>query len=157
MGTGKGNGGGAIEGIVAAGTVIVLHPHVAVCTRTNEVGDLFVATLGSPIIAASGLTVPAGVIVTVQVSAFDPGSSGDGALEFVVRSFGREPDGSVPVFHSAPDTGAATAGPTPTRVAPSDPLVGHARTEKTPLGTCVPREGTLRITLTRAVRLIVGG
>ncbi len=155
LGTGK--GGGATEGIVAAGTVVVLHPHVAVCTRTNEVGDLFVATLGSPIIAVGGLTVPAGVIVTVQVSAFDPGSSGDGALEFVVRSFGREPDGSVPVFHSAPDTGAVGAGgPVPTSVAPSDPLVGHARTEKTLLGTCVPREGTLRIMLTRAVRLVVG-
>jgi hypothetical protein len=157
LGTGK--AGGVREGIVAAGTVVVLHPHVAVCTRTNEVGDLFVATLGSPIIAVGGLTVPAGVIVTVQVSAFDPGSSGDGALEFVVRSFGRESDGSVPIFHPAPDTGTVGGGggPVPTNVAPSDPLVGHARTEETLLGTCVPREGMLRITLTRAVRLVVGG
>jgi hypothetical protein len=147
---------GAAEGTISAGTVVLLNPHVAVCTRTNAVGDLFVATLASPILATGGLTIPAGVIVTVQVSALNPAPGGGATMEFVVRGFGREPDGTVPVLHPAPDSSSA-AGAAPTSVAPADPLVGHARTEQTLIGTCVPREGTLRITLLHAARIVEGG
>jgi hypothetical protein len=156
VGAGARAGGGVASGILPAGTVVVLHPHVAVCARMNEVGDLFVATLGSPIIASSGLTVPAGVIVTVQVSAFDRTADSGATMEFVVRGFGREPDGAVPVLHAIADSGATAAwsgGRAP--IAPSDPLVGHARTERTPLGSCVPSEGTLRIVLVHAAQLVI--
>jgi hypothetical protein len=138
---------GVAAGHVSAGTVIVLSPHVSVCTRFNAVGDLFVSTLTSPIVGAGGVTIPAGVIVSVQITAVARSPGGGAVLDFAVRSFGRLQDGSVPEL--TPELGDITA--------PVGRLAGHAMTEATLLGTCVPRDGELRLTLTQPVRILRRG
>jgi hypothetical protein len=138
---------GVAAGHVSAGTVIVLRPHVSVCTRFNAVGDLFVSTLTTPIVGAGGVTIPAGVIVSVQITAVARSPGGGAVLNFAVRSFGRLQDGSVPEL--TPELADITA--------PVGRLAGHATTEATLLGTCVPRDGELRLTLTQPVRILNRG
>lgn len=138
---------GVAAGHVSAGTVIVLSPHVAVCPRFNAVGDLFVSTLTTPIVGAGGVTIPAGVIVSVQVTSVGRSEGGGAVLEFAVRNFGRLQDGSVPQL--SPEPAEITA--------PVGRLSGHAMTEMTALGTCVPRDGELRLILTQPVRIVSRG
>lgn len=138
---------GVAAGHVSAGTVIVLSPHVAVCPRFNAVGDLFVSTLTTPIVGAGGVTIPAGVIVSVQVTSVGRSEGGGAVLEFAVRNFGRLQDGSVPEL--SPESTEITA--------PVGRLSGHAMTETTALGTCVPRDGELRLILTQPVRIVPRG
>jgi hypothetical protein len=138
---------GVAAGHVSAGTVIVLSPHVSVCTRFNAVGDLFVSTLTTPIVGAGGVTIPAGVIVSVQITAVARSPGGGAVLDFAVRSFGRLQDGSVPEL--TPELADITA--------PVGRLSGQAMTEATLLGTCVPRDGELRLMLTQPVRIVQRG
>ncbi len=134
---------GVAPGLVTAGTVIVLNPHVAVCTRFNAVGDLFVSTLATPIVGAGGITIPAGVIVSMQITALHRTPGGGGELDFAVRNFGHLQDGAIATL--APERSDVTA--------PTTQLAGQATTESTPLGTCVPRGGALRLTLAQPVRI----
>jgi hypothetical protein len=134
---------GVTPGLVTAGTVIVLNPHVAVCTRFNAVGDLFVSTLATPIVGAGGITIPAGVIVSMQVTALHRTAGGGAELDFAVRNFGHLQDGTTATL--APERSGITA--------PTTQLAGQATTESTPLGTCVPRGGALRLALAQAVRI----
>ncbi|HEX8725831.1 MAG TPA: YMGG-like glycine zipper-containing protein [Gemmatimonadaceae bacterium] len=56
-------------GEVASGTTLLLHPSAKVCTNTNKVGDTMTATLADAVPATNGLSIPAGAVVTLKITA----------------------------------------------------------------------------------------
>jgi hypothetical protein len=56
-------------GEVAAGTSVVLHPSERVCTNTHKVGDTVTATVADPIQGTNGVSIPAGAVVKLEITA----------------------------------------------------------------------------------------
>jgi YMGG-like Gly-zipper len=56
-------------GEVAVGTSLVLHPSEKVCTNTHKVGDSVTATVADAVPASNGLSIPAGAVVTLNITA----------------------------------------------------------------------------------------
>jgi hypothetical protein len=139
--------------VVAAGTVLTLSPHIRVCTNVNSVGDVFQATLGAAVTGVDGATIPAGANAVLKVTGLSR-SGDDAVLTFDLMAVGVT-QRSYTV--TAVDAGGAVAGSARTASAITAEGGRSTAQEVTRFGTCVPRNGTLTVTLTRGVRLTSGG
>lgn len=55
-------------GMIAAGTTLNLASTSKVCTNSSKIGDLFTATVSEAVTGSNGAVVPAGAVVTVEVT-----------------------------------------------------------------------------------------
>ncbi len=90
-------GGGERVTTIPAGTRLALNATSQVCTHTNKVDDVFVATLASPV-TAGGVTIPAGAQVRLRITALkkSENTNDEAVLAFVVEQI-RFNDMSFPV------------------------------------------------------------
>lgn len=56
------------SGVLAAGTTFTLASTSKVCTNTNKVGDVFTATVTDPVSGTNGATIPAGSMVSIELT-----------------------------------------------------------------------------------------
>lgn len=58
-----------IVGEVASGSTLILHPSEKVCTNTHKVGDVVETTVADAVQGTNGLSIPAGAIVKMTITA----------------------------------------------------------------------------------------
>jgi hypothetical protein len=56
------------SGVIATGTSLALTSGTKVCTNTNKVGDRFNASLSAPVTGTNGVTLPAGSMVSIELT-----------------------------------------------------------------------------------------
>jgi len=87
-GTAAGTSAGGRVGTIASGTTLALRSNARVCTNTFTVGQTFTATTAEAVTGSNGATVPAGAVVTLEVTQLKRSENANDriVMEFAVRS-----------------------------------------------------------------------